>query len=231
MEINDINKNSSGQEDYEGTENLDTSQPEDSKQESEIDQEEAISEQEAKTDKQTETSHEEIVQDNTGKPAEERSKTSFFNRGKKVKEDEKDEKIADLTDRLVRKVAEFDNFRKRSEKEKSEMYSIGAKGVVESILPVIDSFERGFDTVTEEDEEDAFVEGMEKVYKQLITCLKEIGVEPIEAIGKEFDPNLHNAVMHEEDPEQGSNIIIEEFQKGYTYKNHVVRYSMVKVVN
>ena len=231
MEFNSINNNNSGQEEQELTEDKDTAQVKDSKQDSEFDQEDLAEEQEAVTDQQTKGESEEIVEDKTGKPAEERSKTSFFNRGKKAKEDEKDEKIADLTDRLIRKAAEFDNFRKRSEKEKSEMYSIGAKDVVESILPVIDSFERGFDSVTQEDKDDAFVEGMEKVYKQFITCLSEIGVEPIEALGKEFDPNIHNAVMHEEDPEQGDNVIIEEFQKGYTYKNHVVRYSMVKVVN
>lgn len=139
--------------------------------------------------------------------------------------------IEELNDKLLRKAAEFDNFRKRNEKEKSQMFEIGVKSIVEKILPVIDSFERGLETVTVDDVDNAFVEGMEKVYKQLLTCLEEAGVKAIEAVGKEFDPNFHNAVMHDEDPEQGENIVIEELQKGYMYRDSVVRYSMVKVVN
>lgn len=155
---------------------------------------------------------------------------NFFKK-KKAKKDEQQEKIDELTDRLLRKVAEFDNFRKRTEKEKTQMYEIGVKSVVEIILPIVDNFERGLSTVSEDKKEDPFVQGMEQVYKQFLKSLEDIGVKPIEAVGKEFDPNLHNAVMHEDDPEQGENIIIEEFQKGYTYKDSVVRYSMVKVVN
>ena len=151
--------------------------------------------------------------------------------GKKNKKDKKDEKIEELTDRLTRQMAEFDNFRKRTEKEKSQMYEIGAKDIIEKILPVVDNFERGLDAVKEEDKEDPFIQGMEMVYKQLMTVLGELGVKPIEAVGKEFDPNLHNAVMHVEDENFGENIIAEEFQKGYMYRDSVVRHSMVKVAN
>ena len=128
-------------------------------------------------------------------------------------------------------MAEFDNFRKRTEKEKSQMYEIGAKDIIEKMLPVVDNFERGLDAVKEEDKEDPIIQGMEMVYKQLMTVLGELGVKPIEAVGKEFDPNLHNAVMHVEDENFGENIIAEEFQKGYMYRDSVVRHSMVKVAN
>ena len=128
-------------------------------------------------------------------------------------------------------MAEFDNFRKRTEKEKSQMYEVGAKDIIEKILPVVDNFERGLSAVTEEEKENAFVQGMEKVYKQLMTTLEGIEVKPIEAVGKEFDPNFHNAVMHVEDENLGENIVAEEFQKGYMYRDSVVRHSMVKVAN
>ena len=149
----------------------------------------------------------------------------------KKKKDPKDEKLEELSDKLLRQMAEFDNFRKRTEKEKSAMYEIGAKDIIEKLLPVVDNFERGFTTVAEEDKEDAFVTGMEMVYKQLMTMLEGVGVKPIEAVGQEFNPDLHNAVMHVEDETVGENIIVEEFQKGYTYRDSVVRYSMVKVAN
>lgn len=151
--------------------------------------------------------------------------------GKKNKKDKKDEKIEELTDRLTRQMAEFDNFRKRTDKEKSQMYEVGAKDIIEKILPVVDNFERGLDAVKEEEKDDPFVQGMEKVYKHLMTTLEEIEVKPIEAVGKEFDPNLHNAVMHVEDENFGENIVAEEFQKGYTYRDSIVRHSMVKVAN
>ena len=151
--------------------------------------------------------------------------------GKKNKKDKKDEKIEELTDKLTRQMAEFDNFRKRTEKEKSQMYEIGAKDIIDKILPIVDNFERGLRAVTEEEKEDPFVQGMEKVYKQLMTTLDGIGVKPIEAVGKEFNPDFHNAVMHVEDEELGENIIAEEFQKGYMYHDSVVRHSMVKVAN
>ena len=156
---------------------------------------------------------------------EEKSKTSFF--GKK-KKDKSEQKVEELTDRLKRTMAEFDNFRKRTEKEKSSMYIIGAKDIIEKILPVVDNFERGLAQATEGD---PFAEGMEKIYKQLTTTLESLGVEPIEAVDKEFNPDLHNAVMHVEDESVGDNIIVEELQKGYTYKGFVVRHSMVKVAN
>lgn len=151
--------------------------------------------------------------------------------GRKNKKDKKDEKIEELTDRVTRQMAEFDNFRKRTEKEKSQMYEIGAKDVIEKILPVVDNFERGLQAVPEDQKEDAFVSGMEKIYKQMMTTLEEIGVKPIEAVGQEFNPDFHNAVMHIEDEELGENTVAEEFQKGYMYRETVVRHSMVKVAN
>lgn len=158
--------------------------------------------------------------------AESEEKQGFFK--KKEKADPKDEKIAELTDRLQRQMAEFDNYRKRTDKEKSSMYQIGAKDVIEKILPVVDNFERG---LAAGDGADPFVDGMNKIYKQMMTQLEELGVTVIEAVGCEFDPNLHNAVMHADDESVGENIITEEFQKGYMYKDSVVRHSMVKVAN
>ena len=150
---------------------------------------------------------------------------------KSKKKDKKDEKIEELNDRLLRNMAEFENFRNRSEKEKAAKFDMGAKNVVEKVLPIVDNFERGLAAVPEEEKGNAFVKGMEAVYKQFTTVLEEIGVTPIEAVGKEFDPNLHNAVMHVEDENVGENIIVEVFQKGYTYRDGVVRHSMVKVAN
>lgn len=161
----------------------------------------------------------------TEEPAKEKGK--LF----KKKKDPKDEKIEDLSDKLLRQMAEFDNFRKRTEKEKSAMYEIGAKDIIEKLLPVVDNFERGFLSVAEEEKGDAFMTGMEMVYKQLMTMLEGVGVKPIEAVGQEFNPDLHNAVMHIEDDTVGDNMVTEEFQKGYTYRDSVVRYSMVKVAN
>lgn len=154
-------------------------------------------------------------------------KKSFF----KKKKDKKDEQIEELTDKVKRQMAEFDNFRKRTEKEKSQMYDMGAKTIVEKILPVIDNFERGLAAVPEDNKEDAFVVGMDKIYRQMITVLEEAGVKPIEAVGAEFDPNFHNAVMHVEDETLGENVVAEELQKGYMYRDTVVRHSMVKVAN
>ena len=136
-----------------------------------------------------------------------------------------------LNDKLMRQMAEFDNFRKRTEKEKSQMYDLGAKGIVEKILPIIDNFERGLGSLSEEEREGAFAKGIDKVYKQLMQCLADVGVTPIEAVGKEFNPEIHNAVMHGEDENLGENTVAEEMQKGYMYKESVVRPSMVKVVN
>ena len=183
---------------------------------------EAVNEEEADAAPQEETSEE-------AKETTKEGSKKFF--GKKNKKDKKDEKIEELTDRLTRQMAEFDNFRKRSEKEKSQMYEIGAKDVIEKILPVVDNFERGLQGLTEEEKADPFVEGVDKIYKQLMTTLEGIGVKPIEAVGQEFDPDFHNAVMHVEDEAFGENTIAEEFQKGYTYRDSVVRHSMVKVAN
>ena len=157
-------------------------------------------------------------------------KKGFFGK-KKEKKDKKDEQIADLTDRLKRQIAEFDNYRKRTEKEKAGMDMVGAKEIVEKILPVVDNFERGLAGVPEEQKEDPFVTGVAQIYKQLMTTLEGMGVKAIEAVGAEFDPDFHNAVMHVEDESVGENIVVEEFQKGYMYKEFVVRHSMVKVAN
>ena len=161
------------------------------------------------------------------KEPETKTKTSFFGKKKKEK-DNFEQQIEDLTDRLKRSMAEFDNYRKRTEKEKSSMYIIGARDIVEKMLPIVDNFERG---LAQAPEDDPFAEGMKMIYKQMMTAFDEMGVKPIEAVGKDFDPNLHNAVMHVEDESVGENIVVEEFQKGYTYKDFVVRHSMVKVAN
>lgn len=151
--------------------------------------------------------------------------------GKKKKKDKKDAQIEDLNDRLRRQMAEFDNFRKRSEKEKSQMFDMGAKSIIEKVLPIVDNFERGLAAVPEEQKDDAFVTGMDKVYKQLMTEFDSIGVKPIEAVGQEFNPDLHNAVMQVESEEFEPGIVAQELQKGYVYKDTVVRHSMVAVVS
>ena len=162
--------------------------------------------------------------------AGEDGKKGLFGFRKKDKEKEKlQEHVKELNDRLLRSMAEFDNFRKRSEKEKGSMYAMGAEDIIKKILPVVDSFERGL--AQTENTENPFAEGMKMIYKQMMTALEEAGVAPIEAVGNKFDPNLHNAVMHVEDEELGENVVAEEFQKGYTYKGNVVRHSMVKVAN
>lgn len=173
----------------------------------------------------------ENMEETAGKAADskEGEKKGFFKKDKK--KDKKDELIEELTDKYKRTFAEFDNFRKRSEKEKASMYEIGAKDIIEKILPVVDNFERGFKAVSEEEKNTPFAEGMDKIYKQLLTTLNDCGVSEIEAEGKEFDPNLHNAVMHIEDEAYGDNEVIEVLQKGYMYKESVVRHSMVKVAN
>ena len=151
--------------------------------------------------------------------------------GKKKKKDKKDEQIEDLNDRLRRQMAEFDNFRKRSEKEKSHMFDMGARSIIEKVLPVVDNFERGLAAVPEDQKDDAFVTGMDKVYKQLMTEFDSIGVKPIEALGQEFNPDLHNAVMQVESDEYEPGVVAQELQKGYMYKDTVVRHSMVAVVS
>ena len=204
-------------------------------QESEDPEEETDCAEEADTSAEEDAAEEE----DSGEPSEEESEEEGQDEekkgrklfGKKNKKDKKDEKIEELTDRLTRQMAEFDNFRKRTDKEKSQMYEIGAKDIINKILPVVDNFERGLAAVPEEEKKNPILEGMEKVYKQLMTTLEEVGVKPIEAVGQEFNPDFHNAVMHVEDEELGENIIAEEFQKGYTDRDSVVRHSMVKVAN
>ena len=153
--------------------------------------------------------------------------------GKKKKTDKKAEayeaKITELDDRVKRQMAEFENFRKRTEKEKATMFEMGAKSVVEKILPVVDNFERGLNAIPEEEKNSPFAEGMNMIYKQLMTELENLGVKPIEAVGKEFDPNLHNAVMQVESEEYEEGVIAQELLKGYMYRDTVVRYSMVAV--
>lgn len=141
------------------------------------------------------------------------------------------EMLADITDKYQRLMAEFENARKRNAKEQSRMYDIGAKEVLAKLLPVVDNFERGLDALSEEEKEGAFAQGIEKIYQQLMTVFDEIGVKAMDAAGKEFNPDFHNAVMHVEDEELGENLVVEEFQKGYMYKDSVLRHSMVKVAN
>ena len=179
----------------------------------------------AESGEQAEETEESEAEDGQEAPADE--KKGFF----KKKKDKKDEQIEELNDKLKRQMAEFDNFRKRTEKEKTQMYDMGAKSIIEKILPVIDNFERGLAAVPEEQREDAFVVGMDKVYRQMLTALDASGVKPIEAVGQEFDPNFHNAVMQVESEEYDSGVVAQELQKGYMYKDSVVRHSMVAVVS
>ena len=150
---------------------------------------------------------------------------------KEERTEEENARLQELTDKVIRQMAEFDNFRKRTEKEKSAMYEIGAKDVISKILPVVDNFERGLAAIPEEMKGTPVEDGMEKIYKQLMKTLEDIGVKPIEAVGKEFDPNFHNAVMHTDDENLGENTVAAEFQKGYTYRDSVIRHSMVQVAN
>ena len=186
---------------------------------------EAVKEKAAEADAVKEETAEAETQ--TEEAEDNASKGGFF----KKKKDPRDEKIEELTDRVKRQMAEFENFRKRTEKEKSSMYEMGARDIIERILPVIDNFERGLAVIPEDKKEDPIAEGMEKIYKQIQKVFEEAGVKPIEAAGKEFDPNFHNAVMHVEDESLGENIVAEELQKGYMYRDSVVRHSMVKVAN
>lgn len=165
--------------------------------------------------------------DDATKESEDNSKTD----SKASKKDAKDVKIEELQDKVKRQMAEFDNFRKRTEKEKSAMFEMGASDIIKKLLPIVDNFERGFKSITDEEKETPFAKGMDMVYKQTMKMLEDAEVKPIEAIGLEFNPDLHNAVMHVEDDSVGENIIVEEFEKGYTYRETVIRHSMVKVAN
>ena len=193
-----------------------------------LNQEDAVS-----TEKEiegTEPTVEETGQNEDGSAKSDSGKKGFFGK-KKEKPDPRDEKIEELTDRLQRSMAEFDNFRKRTEKEKSAMFEIGAKDIVERILPVVDNFERGLAAIPEGEKDSAFADGMEKIYRQLVKALEEAGVKPIEAVGQPFNPDFHNAVMHIEDESLGENVVAQELLKGYTYRETVVRHSMVQVAN
>lgn len=190
----------------------------------------AQEEAESQAEEQPEAAASEETQEGQDTPEEgdtSKEKKGFF----KKKKDPRDEKIEELTDRVKRQMAEFENFRKRSEKEKSTMYEMGAKDIIERILPVIDNFERGLATIPEADRTTPVAEGMEKIYKQFCKVLEEAGVKPIEATGQQFDPNFHNAVMHIDDESLGENVVAEELQKGYMYRESIVRHSMVKVAN
>ncbi len=205
---------------------------EDLEKESQADQtEDSVKEAETTEDTASETEEkdtEETAEETEGSSKEDSddNKKGFF----KKKKDKKDEQIEDLTDRLRRQMAEFENFRKRTEKEKSQMFDMGAKTIVEKVLPVIDNFERGLAAVPEDKKEDAFVVGMDKIYKQMMAELDAVGVKPIDCIGQEFDPDFHNAVMQVENDELESGTVAQELQKGYMYKDTVVRHSMVSVV-
>jgi len=181
-----------------------------------------------------EVNTEEEVETAEAEAEEEMTKEDRKEAKKKAKADKKGdalkEKIAELEDKTMRQLAEFENFRNRTEKEKQAMFETGARSVIEKLLPVVDNFERGLATVPEEEKDTPFVDGMNKIYKQLMTELDNMGVKPIEAVGKEFDPNLHNAVMQVESEEFESGIVAQELQKGYTYRDTVVRHSMVAVV-
>lgn len=192
--------------------------------------EEAAAENEAACD--TEEACEENCEE-AGETAEDAKagKQGAFAKFKKDKKDKKDEQIAELNDRLIRNMAEFENFRKRTDREKAEMFENGAKSVIEKLLPVVDNFERGLATLSEADRDTPVAKGMDMIYKLFTKTFEDMGVKVIEAVGKEFDPNFHNAVMHGDDDKFGENIVSEEFQKGYLYHDKVIRYSMVKVEN
>ena len=185
--------------------------------------------QNTETDQNVEDAAAESVKEEKEETAQEEKKDKKF--WKKEKKDKNAELVEELTDKVKRQMAEFENFRKRSEKEKAGMFEMGAKSVIEQILPVIDNFERGLAAVPEEAKADPFVEVMEKIYRQFMDTMDKLNVKPIEAVGTEFNPDFHNAVMHVEDEEAGENVVVEEFQKGYLYKDQVVRHSMVKVAN
>ncbi|MGN0290368.1 MAG: nucleotide exchange factor GrpE [Lachnospiraceae bacterium] len=203
--------------------NQETEQKEDVTVDTETENTEDISEETVQADAKTEENESEET-------AEEDSKEEKKSKKSKKKKDKRDEQIEELQDRVKRQMAEFDNFRKRTEKEKAQMFEVGAKSIIEKILPVVDNFERGLAAIPEEEQGSAFADGMNMIYKQLMTELEQAGVAPIEAVGKEFDPELHNAVMQVENDELESGTVAQELQKGYTYRESVVRHSMVAVV-
>lgn len=167
----------------------------------------------------------------TDEEIEECQKVSKKKIGSKKKQDKMKDKVDELEDRVKRQMAEFENFRKRGEKEKATMFEMGVKSTIDKILPVVDNFERGLQAIPEELQEDSFAEGMRKIYKQLTTSLEEIGIKSIEAVGVEFNPEFHNAVMQVENENLESGIVAQELLKGYEYRGSVVRHSMVAVVS
>ena len=222
---NETAENKAEEIEIEGADEESTQAAEEAK---DTDMNETESDDDASTD--AEAKADEKADDKSDDKADDKSdeKKGLF---KKKKKDKKDEQIEELNDRLKRQMAEFENFRKRSEKEKSQMFDMGAKTIVEKILPVIDNFERGLAAVPDDKKDDPFITGMDKVYKQMLTELDAAGVKPIECVGQEFDPDFHNAVMQVENDELESGTVAQELQKGYMYKDSVVRHSMVKVVN
>ena len=192
---------------------------------------EEVVEETVETEETADDAVEETVEaEETDENEETTEKKGFFGK-KKDKKDKKDLKIEELEDKVKRQLAEFENFRNRTEKEKSRMYEFGARDVIEKMLPVVDNFERGLAAIPEAEKGGPVASGMEMIYKQMMTTLEGLGVTPIDALNKPFDPNFHNAVMHVEDEEIEESTVVEEFQKGYIYKEHVIRYSMVKVAN
>ena len=189
---------------------------------------EEVVEETVESEEVTEETAEEPVE--TEEAEENGEKKGFFGK-KKDKKDKKDLKIEELEDKVKRQLAEFENFRNRTEKEKSRMYEFGARDVIEKMLPVVDNFERGLAAIPEAEKDGPVASGMEMIYKQMMTTLEGLGVTPIDALNKPFDPNFHNAVMHVEDETVEESTVVEEFQKGYIYKENVIRYSMVKVAN
>lgn len=181
---------------------------------------------------ETEAVTEETVAESPEEPTEDKEDKKDKKKNKADKKvEELKEKIKELEDGRLRQIAEFQNFRNRTEKEKSQMFDMGAKNVIEKILPVVDNFERGLASIPEDEKNSSFAEGMAKIYKQLMTELDNLGVKPIEAKGTEFNPDFHNAVMQVESDELESGMVAEELQKGYTYHDTVVRHSMVSVVS
>ena len=201
----------------------------DFKREQEENKEVLEGEEASKVDTEAEETPEEAAAKAAAMEAEARE--AFSDENLEEKQDKKDIAIADLTDRLKRSMAEFDNFRKRSEKEKATMFDMGARSIAEKILPVVDNFERAMVAAPKEGDGKAFADGITMIYNQLKKTLEDLGVKPIDCVGQPFDPNFHNAVMHVEDESLGENVVAEELLKGYMYKDSVLRHSMVKVAN
>ncbi|MBQ7942600.1 MAG: nucleotide exchange factor GrpE [Lachnospiraceae bacterium] len=193
--------------------------------------EEETTQDESVIDTEETVSETENAEQDSNKGSDKKSEKKKLKAEKKDKENKLQEKVDELEDRVKRQMAEFDNFRKRTEKEKAAMFETGARSVIEKILPVVDNFERGLGALSEEEKKQPFAEGMNMVYKQMMTELEKLEVKPIEAVGCEFDPNLHNAVMQVESDEYESGVIAQELQRGYTYRDTVIRYSMVAVVS